>query len=265
MDTGVFELPNAICTDSGQWVREVELAEMTGEEEDILADQTRMVGKGKLAKRADQRMTEILSRCTVRLGDWRRPDGKDRFNAPTFFFKAWENAYTNDRAFAIIKLRQVSLGDILTVEETCPACGKELKRVEVNLNDLKANPIDFEIACKTHRKVTLPKSKDVVTWRAFTGRDELLLEEIQSSRKSDMLSAVLQARITEVNGVPPSDVLEYVKRLSQLDRRFFSKHIDDAEGGLDTSLQIGCDGCGHEFERAVNIGNKSFFFPSEVG
>ena len=73
MDTGVFELPNAICTDSGQWVREVELAEMTGEEEDILADQTRMVGKGKLAKRADQRMTEILSRCTVRLGDWRYP------------------------------------------------------------------------------------------------------------------------------------------------------------------------------------------------
>lgn len=264
MDTGVFELPNAICTDHGQWVREIELAEMTGEEEDILADQTRVVGKGKLARRADQRMTEILSRCTVRMGDWTRPDGKDRFNAPNFFVKAWENAYTNDRAFSIIKLRQVSLGDTMRIEETCPACNKELKRVVIDLNDLEAHPIEFEVACQTRRKVVLPKSQHVVTWRAFTGKDEVLLEEIQATRKGDILSAVLQARVVEVNNLPVPNVLEYVQRMSQRDRRFLSQHIDESEGGLDTSVSITCDNCGHEFSRQLNVGHKSFFFPSEV-
>lgn len=264
MDTGVFQLPNAIQTDAGQWVREIELAEMTGEEEDILSDQTRISGKGKLARSADRRMTEILSRCTVRLGDWTRPDGKDRFNAPNFFFKAWENAYTNDRAVAIIRLRQVSLGDKMRVEETCPACEKELKNVTVNLSELQLQSTEFNVATQLQRKSVLPKSKDEVTWRVFTGKEEPLLEEIRATRKQDLLSAVLCARIVAVAGDTARANLDYVKRLSQMDRRYLLKCIDEGEGGIDTTLQLTCPECGHDFERPLNVGHASFFSPAEV-
>ena len=263
MDTGVFELPNAIQTDAGQWVKEIELEEMTGEDEDILADQTRG-GKGKFVKSPGQRMTEILSRCTVRLGDLRRPEGKDRFNTPNFFYKAWENAYTNDRSFALIRLRQVSLGDKMVFEETCPECRKDLSRVAVDLNDLRVQSSPLEVACQQQREIVLPKSKDRITWRPFTGKDDGLMEEISTSRKGDFLSAVLLARIVAVNGNAPKNGVDYVKRMSQLDRRFMMKYLDEAEGGIDMTMTITCDSCSAEFERPLNVGHKSFFFPSEV-
>lgn len=264
MQTGIFELPNAIQTDSGEWVREIELAEMTGMEEDILADQTRLGGKGHFAKSVTQRMTEILSRCTVRLGSHARPEGKDRFTAPLYFAKAWDNAYSNDRVYALMRLRQVSLGDKLVFPDTCPECKKEIKRVSVDLNDLEVQTIDFNTACMRVRQVKLPRSGDTVDWRPLTAQDEPVLEEIARDRKSDFLSAFIFQRIMLINGSAPPKGVEYVKKMGQYDRRFLNSYFDTAEGGIDTSIGVVCDSCATEFRRKVNVGDQSFFFPSEV-
>ena len=89
MSTMNLSLPHAIQEPDGSWTKEVEIDEMTGEEEDILTDLTRASGgTGTYQVSGPDRITKILSRCTVRIGNTVRT--KDRFVEPDFFLKAWK-------------------------------------------------------------------------------------------------------------------------------------------------------------------------------
>jgi hypothetical protein len=257
----VITLPNAIRQTDGKWVKEVEIDEMTGEEEDILADQTRKPGgKGILAKSSSQRMTEVLARCTVRVGEEVRPNGQTRDTAPRYFEKHWEKAFIGDRGFATIRLRQYSHGNIYRFEDTCPSCGKQLKNVQVDLADLKVTDIPIELVKDMH-PFTAPSGLRV-EWRPFVGTDEGKVADIMRDRKSDFLSYLFMLRLATVNGEVPT--VQSVKKLKSSDRRAIMEQFDSIEGGIDTNVEIVCDSeaCDTEFTRKLAVGNPSFFFPS---
>lgn len=267
----LIEIPNALraqATDDTSWTKDVELDELTGDEEDILTDQTRAAGgKGVLARSASRRITEVLSRCTVSLGGVTRPEGKTRKTAPLFFEKQWHRAYTSDRSFAMIRLRQISLGDDYTFEATCPSCKKGIPNIHHDLAALEVKTVPLEEASQLTRTVTLPRSGDKVTYRMLTGEDEQYIQDVLKTRKSDYLSALLARRIvgvvtTSEDPVPPP--IEYLKGMRQYDRRFFSAEADKHEGGVDTEIKIVCDECHTEFLKKLDMGDPAFFFPSEI-
>lgn len=263
-------LPNAIKTPSGKLTKEVEIVPMTGREEDILQDQTMAPGgKGRLLKTASQRITEILSRCTVSMGGddghqpETRPMGQDRKALPMYFAEAWKKAFANDRGFMVIRLRQASLGDEYVFDDTCPHCKKEIKGIKVDLANLEVTSKPLSEVSDEY-KFELPGSGDVVLWRPLLGADEDTLEEIRKSRKADLPSALLYLRTININGTKPSD--DVIKDLSSLDRRALQSEFDAREGGIDTKIEVTCDNqdCQREFTRRMSVGHPSFFFPSAV-
>lgn len=263
MNTVTLALPNAIKTKAGVAAKTVELTEMSGEEEDILADQTRDPrGKGTMAKPVNRRITEILSRCTVSIADERRPDGRDRFALPSFFESHWAAAKSNDRMFAMIRLRQLTLGPEYVFKENCVACKKEIARVTVDLSELEVHDVPVEVAALDTHVIKLPRSGDEVTWRFLLGSDEDYIDEVLRTMKDQFISAILLRRLVSVNGGPVPDGLNYLRRMSSQDRRFLANHFDMTEGGIDTEVKIVCDGCSTEFTRMINPGRPDFFFPT---
>jgi len=279
MSTAILRLPNGIRDTKGNWTKEVEIDEMEGEEEDILTDQAREEGGTGLFKvSGPSRITSILSRCTTRIGEDTRPAGQDRYRLPDYFRTAWDNAFSTDRVFAMVRLRQLSLGPIYRFDQNCPSCKREIKNIVIDLARLSVSEKKLEDVMELQRKMQLPRSKDVLVWRFLQGKDEDMIDTIMKEHKSDFISVMLYRRIlgvypwdeaTSSNSSinPESPIpggLSYVKRMKSMDRRFMATSFDSAEGGVDTDITIVCDNseCRHEFSTKLQVMGGSFFFPS---
>ena len=256
-------LPNAIQQTDGTWTKEVELDEMVGEDEDILADRrVAPGGKGKLLKTSTMRMSEILSRCTVRIGNETRPIGKDRFTDPNFFLQHWKKGYVNDRGFATIRLRELSLGGEYKFTAVCPACSREMDNVCVDLSTLEVTSKPVESVSKESHTLTLPSGK-VCVWRMLRGTDEDMLETVMEERKADLVTALQQLRVVSIDG--EGATVHTIARLATRDRRAIAASYTETEGGIDTIVSpIVCENpaCLRQFSARVNVGSSSFFFPS---
>lgn len=270
MKRGTYQLPMAIRQSDGTWTKEIELEELTGEEEDILTDQTRSKdGRGKFAKSGAQRITEILSRCTVRIGSDRRPDGMDRFNAPAAFEDHWTKAYSEDRQFSMVRLRQLSLGDVYAFSENCPNCKKEIPRVEVNLATLKVTEWTLDQASQATHSIDIDGK--VIDWRVLTGAYEDKLGELQKEFQDKLLSAAMYLRIVRIDGKnihgkdekdKAIDTMGIIRRLRSQERSKIREAFK-SQAGIETDLQIICPNpdCAIEFTRTIGM-NLSFFTQS---
>ena len=266
----ILDLPNGIKTPGGKWTKKVVIDEMTGDEEDILVDQTRDTkGTGTYSKSIPKRLSEILSRVTVSMGDEKRPDGKDRWTLPDFFKDAWAAAFSSDRVFSMIRLRQNTLlgGNDYKFSTPCPTCKKVLENIIVPLNELEVVSIPLADVQKV-REVALPKSGDKVQWDCLKGEeDEIAVSAIMENQKDQFISSVMYRKIKKVNGDPVTSEkyggLQYVKRMNVGDRRYIGTHFDMNEGGIETDIKITCPKCNVEFLKKLDpLGDLSFFFPS---
>ena len=271
----VLELPNAIRV-GGTWTKEVELEEMGGDEEDILTDQARETGgTGVFKVSGPTRITSILSRCTTRIGDVTRPAGKDRYDLPDFFKNEWQLGFSSDRMFGMVRLRQLSLGNIYRFDRNCPHCKKEIKGITLDLSQLAVTNIPLGEASILEHKLRLPRSLDVVVWKCLQGIDEEEVDRIMKEHPSDFISALLYRRVVGVHAWDassgqslgmerPEGGLLYTKRMKSADRRFMAAEMDKNEGGLDTDIQITCDNaqCRSEFTTKLQVMGSDLFFPS---
>ena len=270
MSNWVLDLPNAIRQSDGTWTKKVEIAEMEGDDEDILVDQEReQGGTGVLLVSGPERITRILARCTVRIGTEGRPEGRTRYDETDHFEDHWRKAISADRVFTLIRLRQMSLGNVYSTTITCPHCGKEIKNVRTDLDKLKVVSMPIAFVKEGAHDTTLPRSGDTVAWRPLSGIDEEPVEKITRERKSDYMSAIMYRRIVHVTppgGAPgkPEGGLVYVKRMKAMDRRFFGTFIDAHEGGIDTDITVSCDECKRDSTTKLRVMGSDFFFPSEV-
>jgi len=106
--------------------KEIDVVEMTGAEEDLLTNR-RLMKNGEA-------VNQVLTNCTKRLGENAEPTVKDVLDL-----------LSGDRLFALVRLRQVSLGDEVELELACPnpGCGTA-NYLSVNLEDLEVTPYGEE-------------------------------------------------------------------------------------------------------------------------
>ena len=241
-------LPCGYLDETDTLIREIELEEMTGYEEDILGDRS----KSKSGRSVD----EVLARCVKRLGDTVRKDTDVRQRGLTFL-PAVKRMRMPDRTFLLIRLRQLSLGDIFAFPITCESCKHHMERVEVDLSSLEV--VEMAEPHQVAWDVTLPSGK-VASFRELHGEDEAKLRRIVKEKKDSLLSSILSLRVTELDGEKAT--IPHLKSLTKRDRDFLREKFDSVEGGIDTEIKIGCDECGAEFKTALPVGEESFFFPS---
>lgn len=218
-----FELPSGT---------ELELREMTGAEEELLTNQ-RLIRSGEA-------INQVLRNCFVRLGEKTDPDLAEVMNL-----------LSGDRLFALVRLRQISLGDEVELELSCPnsAC-RMTNFVTVNLEDLKVTPYgeEREFAFK------LLGSKKTVRFGYLDGHKE---KRLASLREPNISSAML-IRVLDIDGKAPSK--KSLAEMSMRDRNALRQEMSRVDAGIDTSVETECDGCGTKIRTRLEA-EPAFLFP----
>ena len=219
-----FTLPSGI---------EIGLVEMTGAEEDLLTNR-RLMKNGEA-------INQVLLNCTKRLGENAEPKMKDVLDL-----------LSGDRLYALVRLRQVSLGDEVELELACPntGCG-ERTPLTVNLGDIEVTPYGEE----REFEFTLPGSGRKVKFGYLDGHKEKRLAAL----KEPNLTAAMMIRIVEIDGQPPSK--KALNEMSMGDRSALRKEMLRVDGGIDTQVDVSCDACGTRIRTRLEA-EPAFLFPS---
>lgn len=260
----IIELPMGIQQSDGTWTKIVELEEITGKDEDILADNSRAPGgKGVLVNSMSRKMTRVLSRCTLRIGEEVRPSGKTKDNMPGYFEPHWTKAFMNDRAFTFIRLRQLSLGDIYSYTEVCPECEKEIPNLSLDLSGMEVSISPLEAVSALGGVFTLVTSRgSKVVWKALRGEDEDIFLTLKEDYKDRILSALMLTKVISINDNRPK--IGDLENLKGIERKELRDDFDAKEGGIDVEIVNTCDNpqCKQVFRKYLNPGSIDFFFPS---
>jgi hypothetical protein len=235
--TGIFELPCGFLAPEGELITEVQVREITGVEEDMLAAKNIPGGK---------KITQLIGNCLTRLGPM-----TDR----PMLVQCARQLTIGDRSFLMLAIRRVTLGDEFPFELNCPECSKK-SLFTVNLAEL-----DIKKMPDPKKRVfegTLPSGKQV-RWHVMTGKEEETMSKVSGA---DQLSMSILVRVDAINGVPA--VLPFIKTLGMKDREWLRERFEETEGGVDTTLQLVCPECAHEFEDQLDVGQNGFFFPSRI-
>jgi hypothetical protein len=218
-----FELPSGI---------EIELKEMTGAEEELLTNQ-RLIRTGEA-------INQVLRNCFVRISDNTEPTVNDVLDL-----------LSGDRLFALVRLRQISLGDEVELEPACPNSACRMNNyVTVNLEELEVTPytdqreFDFK----------LPGSKKTVRFGYLDGHKE---KRLAGLREPNITSAML-IRILDIDGKPPSKKI--LAEMSMRDRSALRQEMARVDAGIDTSVEVACDGCGTLIRTRLEA-EPAFLFP----
>ena len=237
---GVFTLPcGHLDVETQELNTEVEVREITGHEEDMLASKNIP---------SAQKVTNLLRGCVKRLGTIEDPHRLARMV---------RELTMGDRVFLVFAIRRVTLGDELPVRERCPDCKvKTLFMVDL-AEELQPKPMPDPY--KRVYDVELPSGIEA-RFRVSSGEDEGKMAKLQQRKQADdALSHAIMMRLELLGGEKPT--LKMVKSLGMRDRLFIRDEYQRVEGGVDTTLELECPACGNEWEKDLDLSASSFFFP----
>lgn len=211
---GLFDPLTGEVTDSA------EVRELDGADEEALS-KIKDYGKGLLA---------ILKRGTASIGG--QPATQELL----------DRLLAGDREYLILKIRQVTLGNVVSIPGECVFCSEE-QTFEVDLEkDVKINKLED----KSERLFTVQTSKGTVEFELPTGFVQKKLVDSNNKTAAELDSILLAECITAINGMPIMDK-SVVQRLSMKDRREILKKLGDVNPGPElSSTTKGCSACGQE-------------------
>ncbi len=234
----IFELPCGYIDEEGTLHTELKVREITGHEEDMLANRKMIPG---------QKINALIAQCTERVGTI-TDQGK--------LSQVVLDMTVGDRLFAIFAIRRVTVGNLYTFEARCDACNFTSQyTLDLSTLDIKEMPDRM----KRKFEIELPRSKAKVKFHPMIGREEMKLQQIDK-KGTDSLSLAIILRLDEIDGKAPS--LKQVKGMSMVDRQFIRKKFDEVEGGVETEVELDCSSCYQEFKQDLDVGQASFFFPT---
>lgn len=245
---GVFDLPCGYIDPTTQELHtEVQIREITGNEEDMLASNQIP---------SEQKITSLLMGCVTRVGG-ETDKGK--------IGRIVKQLTVGDRVFLIFAIRRVTLGDELPVREKCPSCGTT-SLFMVDLAE-ELQPKQMPDPLRRIYDVALPSGKKA-RFRVSTGEDEARLAKIakrlskgkgNTRTAPDGLSQAILMRLELLEDEKPT--LQVVKSLGMRDRQYLREQFKEVEGGVDTTLELECPSCGYDWQKDLDLGATSFFFP----
>lgn len=211
---------------------EIELREMTGLEEELLTNQ-------RLIRNGDA-INQVLRNCILR---W---DEKEEISAGDVL-----DMLSGDRLFVLVKLRQISLGDEVELELSCPnTICRAKNRVVINLEDLPVTPYGEA----REFTFTLPGSGKKVRFGYLDGHKEKRLSQMQEPT----ISSAMMIRLLDIDGTPPSK--KALADMSMRDRSALRQEMVRVDAGIDTTLDLECESCGASIRTRLEA-EPGFLFP----
>jgi hypothetical protein len=216
----VFRLAAGYMQDDGRWVKEFEVRELTGRDEEALS-RIGDIGRGLVA---------MMERTLVRVG---HDTGVNRL----------DSLIGGDWDTVLLAVRTVTFGPEIELKPTCASCRAEYE-VTVNLrNDLairSANPEDLMWTVKGRRHT--------YSLSLYTGSTQRKVYDLLAENKSvaAVNTEILHDSINQIDEMPVLGRDE-IRDLSVADRRTLLDSINDHRVGPDLSgVTIKCPTCGNE-------------------
>ena len=221
-------------------------------EEKILVDR-------KLAKSGTQ-LDELLAACWEETID----AGPYTFEGPR---PDWSAVLQGDRFYTLLQLRALTYGPEYSFAVTCREVRCRARILwELDLHDLPVRPLagkQRDLFLHGNRfPALLPDAQKKVAFRLLTGADERRLPALKRQAGDRLLSATLAFRLVEVEGVAPKDKRRFVEELSLADARHLGEEFQQADCGVETSIDIECPEC--FAVQAVDLPfDADFFLPTK--
>jgi len=244
-DIGVFTMPCGYIDENNVLHTEVKLRGTTGVEEDMLSSKH---------VPADRKMDLLLGACIERVGN---PEQGLYIEERRLIQGLTRKLLIGDRTFLFFGIRRVTHGDMFPFRERCPrATCSHMNTFNYDLGLLPVVPMADPM--KRLYEVRLPYSRDLVRFKCVDGDAEV--ERDRLSGDMAPISVELQLRITDINGMPPNRL--HLQAMHSQDRDYLAAEFAKVDGGVDTTVELKCQGCNIPWELDINPGQPSFFFPS---
>jgi len=252
--TVTFTLPGGYVlntSDGPVLLNEATVHELTGAEEDILADESLSEAR---------KMQDLVGSCLVKLsngGDVAIVDEKKLMNAP-------DRLLLSDIVAMVFRIREATAGTEYRQRVVCPKCKEKGFREPykwtaiLNMSEFESLPMDGDPLVRS-REYTTSRGKKI-EWELLTGAGQMRVEVLSRGTK-DEATLALMGRVRKVNGEEAT--VESLKRMSAVERMEIRKQFD-GEGGIETDFDCECKQCKSEFKQTIEIGGADFFFPSET-
>lgn len=240
----VHELLAGYLDGEGKEHREIEITEITGVEEEAISKAGIKENGGKVVR-------TILERCILRIGDYTQK--KTPKNEWIEIIKSLSVA---DQDYALLKIRELTLGTEIEMEHKCPSCKSGLTSI-IGTDELEIKPfggereIDFELPRgyrdkdgTTHRlgKIRFPN-----------GFDREILDTIARKNLGTANTMLLTRCITDFGNVKVHDKI--IRGLSIRDREYLLTLLSENNYGIELTTDIVCVNCGEEFTATLNMVN----------
>jgi hypothetical protein len=233
-------LPGGYIDDDNHRHREVELAPLSGHEEELLA--------ANISKGAAAQVTAILARCVKQLGTL------DRINEDLM-----RKLLVGDRQFLMLKLRAITFGERVQATTTCPwsDCGTEVD-VDFNISDIQVE--DAGLDTQLHRMdLDMPEEgrPKKIWFRLPNGSDQENLNALASDNPAEISSRLLWRCIQRIDDQQSPD-LEQIRKLSSSVRIQIESQMQTLAPDVDLTMETCCPQCQRDFTIPFDI--QSFFF-----
>ena len=245
MYTQTFTLPGGYVDDQGVTQRQVELAPVTGFEEEYLAN----VGPAVCSASV---VTALLARCIHRVG-----------TLEPVTTSLVGNLLVGDREFLMLKLREMTCGNKLDAVLFCadPECGKPMD-VTLNLDEFAP-----EMKPVSERLFTLDLPADEgevgrfsIEFRLPTGADQETAAPLISGDEESAVCQLLARTIARVNDETSVDQ-ETVRALPPKVRKEIEERMEKLAPHVTIELETSCIECQKPFSTLVDF---TSFFLAEI-
>jgi hypothetical protein len=222
----VVKLPCGYATFTGEVVREAEVRELTGKDEEAIARASN-VGKALLS---------ILSRGVVSIGNQRATE------------EMLDSLLTGDRDMLLLGIYKATFGNEAVVQGICNNCN-ELHDISIDLNkDLKVRPFTGS------RKFTLKGKAGEIIVQLPNGFTQKELVENADKSVAELTTLLLENCVESIDDVAVVSK-EQVQNLGITDRKTIAEEINKRSfGPLFEEVAVQCPKCEGEVNVPLNLG-----------
>ena len=236
-----LQLPGGVIGPDGRCHRMVRVRELTGADEEVLAERS-AAGGARL-------VTRFLARVIVEIEGLERPIDEDLV----------ADMLVGDRDYLLLRLRQIDLGDHghQVIGCTSPACGKKVD-------------VDFLVSeIEVRRWAELPASYRVqlgegaaavdVLVRLPTGRDQETMASLAPGNPAAANTRLFSRAVLKWGERGPLDE-EAARALPLRHRSELAAFLERSSPGPDLYLDLQCPMCGADMGTSFDL--NGFFLPS---
>ena len=210
--------------------------EMTGYEEDMLADEKKM--------RDGRALNHLMANCS-----------KLPYNDVVALTMP-------DRLALLLAIRRETFGDVVTGTLRCPnrTCKKQMPISGLTLAELASYPAERSQFGPTGQYTVTLSNGYICNLRLLSGKDEQVLSSVGDDERMTFMLLVPLSLVVKPDGtkVEDNDKKKWLKGLSSKYRNELRGAIEDNQFGYDTRFKSECPACGTEVEGTLE-GLNGFF------